>query len=56
MTSPTITTRTLWTLDVDLLLQSGAMEGPFTRPHPVVRGVYRLTDWLAMWYWPRLSK
>ena len=45
--SPVIITRTLWTLDTDLLLASGAMEGPYTRPRPVTNWLYRL----AM-YWP----
>jgi len=34
------------TLDTDLLLSSGAIEGPYTRPHPVVAGIFaRLTQW-----------
>ena len=45
--SPVITTRTLWHLDTDLLLASGAMEGPYIRPRPMSNWLYRL----AMW-WP----
>ena len=46
--NPTVTTKTLWTLDVDLLLQSGAMEGPYTRPRPAVGWLYRVAGWFRL--------
>lgn len=47
MNAPVITTRTLWALDTDLLLASGAMEGPYTRPRPVLSLLYRIAQWWA---------
>jgi hypothetical protein len=46
--NPTITTRTLWRLDTDMLLASGAMEGPYTRAKPAVGWLYRLTGWFQI--------
>lgn len=55
--SPTITTRTLWTLDVDRLLETGAMEGPYTvarpdgpsiKPNAVVGAADRLREFLSV--------
>lgn len=48
--TPVITTRTLWELDTDLLLATGAMEGPYTRARPSERMLYRLADWWARWW------
>lgn len=48
--NPVLTTQTLWTLDVDLLLQSGAMEGPYTRARPASRLLYRMADVWARWW------